>query len=109
MMYLVWAFHSTEDVNPSSGSFPKHNVRGAVEYTFIDAEYTIVKLNDNYRLHWKYDKTSDMFYFTVVANATGWIAFGVSNQRGGMNGYDVMIGGVSNNDGYIGVRVNTLQ
>ena len=103
MMYLIWAYRSAEDVNESNGSFLKHTERGAVKYTFIDAGYTIVKINDNYRLHWKYDKASDMFYFTVVVKATGWIAFGVSNQRGGMNGYDVMIGGVSNNVGYIGV------
>ena len=75
-----------------------------VPYTFIDAKYSIVKINDKYRLHWKYDKASDMFYFTVVVKATGWIAFGVSNRVGGMNGYDVMVGGVYNNRGYFGVR-----
>ena len=103
MMYLIWAYHSTGDVNTNTGAFLQHSQRGAVEYTFIDAGYTIVKINDNYRLHWKYDKASDMFYFTVVVKATGWIAFGVSNRRGFMIGYDVMIGGVSNNLGYIGV------
>ena len=117
-MYLVWAYHATEDITTGysgigNGSsidtvpFPKHTKRGVVPYTFIDAKYTIVKINDKYRLHWKYDKTSDMFYFTVVVRTTGWVAFGVSNSQGGMNGYDVVVGGVYNNRGYFGVR-NTL-
>ena len=116
-MYLVWAYHATEHVTTSNSSIsnarrfiigkeriPKHTKKDVVPYTFIDAKYTIVKINDKYRLHWKYDKTSDMFYFTVVVKATGWIAFGVSNRVGGMNGYDVMVGGVYNNRGYFGVR-----
>ncbi|KAJ7376403.1 DBH-like monooxygenase protein 1 [Desmophyllum pertusum] len=99
-MYLIWAYHSTDDVDPNSGSFSKHSQRGAVPYTFI--EYTMVKINENYRLYWKYDKASDMFYFTVVVKTTGWVAFAVSNQRGGMKGYDAMIGGVRSGVGYIG-------
>ena len=55
-------------------------------------------------MYWKYNAGEDMFYFKVKAKATGWVAFGVSTQEKGMNGYDVMIGGVDNNGAeYIGV------
>ena len=86
----------------------KHSEEGAVQYSFIDAKYTIVTISDKYRLYWAYDNKTEMFYFTVVVKAAGWVAFGVSNKRGGMDGYDVFIGGVDGNGGYIGVRNNDL-
>ena len=105
MMYLVWAYHSTLDVNATTGTFRRHTKRGGMPYEFIDGKYTIVEINDKYRLHWAYDNTTDMFYFTVVVQATGWIAFGVSTQRGNMNDYDVMVGGVNaSGNAYIAVR-----
>lgn len=105
-MYLVWAYHNTYDVNATTGTFMRHTARGGMKSTFIDGKYTIVQLNDKYRLYWAYDNTTDMFYFTVVVKATGWIAFGVSTQRGGMKGYDVMVGGVdAMSNGYIGVSL----
>ena len=64
-----------------------------------------MEINDKYRLYWAYDSSKEMFYFTVVVQTTGWIAFGVSNERGGMRGYDVMVGGVDDSgNGYIAVR-----
>jgi len=102
-MNIVWAY-GTGDV-PDDGNFARHHERGGMEYTFIDGKYTIVEINDKYRLYWAYDSLKEMFYFTVVVQTTGWIAFGVSTQRGGMNGYDVMVGGVdSYGNGYISVR-----
>ena len=106
-MYLVWAYHYILDVNETTNNFTRHapNTRGGMKYTFIDGKYTIVEINDNYRLYWAYNSSNEMFYFTVVVKTTGWIAFGVSTQRGGMNGYDVMVGGVdSSGNGYIAVR-----
>lgn len=106
MMYLVWAYHNTYDVNATTGTFMRHTARGGMKHTFIDEKYTIVQINDKYRLYWAYDNTTDVFYFTVVVKVTGWIAFGVSTQRGGMKGYDVMVGGVDNmGNGYIGVSL----
>ena len=76
-----------------------------MEYVFIDGKYTIVEINDKYRLYWAYDSSNEMFSFTVVVQTLGWIAFGVSTRRGGMIGYDVMVGGVdSSGNGYIAVR-----
>jgi len=103
-MYLVWAYHYTYDVNATTGVFMRHTSWGGMNYTFIDGKYTIVEINNNYRLYWAYNSTNEMFYFTVVVKTKGWIAFGVSTQRGGMNGYDVMVGGVANSNGYISVR-----
>jgi len=101
-MNIVWAY-GTGDV-PNDGTFARHHERGGMEYTFIDGKYTIVELNDKYSLYWAYDNATEMFYFTVKVQTTGWIAFGVSTRRGGMNGYDVMVGGVdSSGNGYISV------
>ncbi|PFX26942.1 DBH-like monooxygenase protein 1-like [Stylophora pistillata] len=104
MMYLIWAYHDMYDVNKTANyTFKKHTKRDAVEYTFIEPGFTKVAINNNYAMYWKYNAGEDMFYFKVMAKATGWVAFGVSTQGGGMNGYDVMIGGVNNGTGYIGV------
>ena len=106
-MYLVWAYHYNLDVNAVTGTFTPHtpNTRGGMEYTFIDEKYTIVEINDKYRLYWAYDNSNEMFYYTVVVQTTGWIAFGVSTRRSSMIGYDVMVGGVdSSGNGYIAVR-----
>lgn len=46
----------------------------------------------------------DMFYFKIVVKIIGWVVFGFVNKVGGMNGYDVMVGGVNGDKGYIGVR-----
>ena len=55
----------------------------------------------NYKVMWKYDMIMDRFYFKVMVKAMGWVGFGVSNEKGGMKGYDVMLGGVRNdNDTY---------
>lgn len=72
---------------------------------FIDGKYIIVELSDNYRLYWVYDSVNEMFYYMVVVKIIGWIVFGVFIQRGGMVGYDVIVGGVdSNGNGYFVVR-----
>ena len=106
-MFLVWAYHYTLDVDATTGTFMRHaaDTRGGMAYTFIDEKYTIVEINDNYRLCWAYNSSKEMFYFTVAVKTTGWIAFGVSTRRGGMIGYDIMVGGVdSRGNGYIAVR-----
>ena len=108
-MYLVWAYHYTKDANATNEAFMIHDEKGIVKHEFIDAKYTIVTINAKYRLYWAYDKNTDMFYFTVVVKATGWVAFGVSNNRGNMNGYDVVIGGVDGSDaGYAAVSSDDL-
>jgi len=123
-MNIVWAYRDTDVPNDgmfavhsmrggmdytfiedTNGGGDGHHERGGMEYTFIDGKYTIVEINDKYRLYWAYDNATEMFYFTVLVQTTGWIAFGVSTQRGGMRGYDVMVGGVdSSGNGYILVR-----
>ena len=66
------------------------------------AEYkTLTYDGGKYSVTWKYDMTTDTFYFNVTVRATGWIGFGVSENKGNMQGYDVMVGGVRNtNQGY---------
>ena len=83
----MWAYHYNLDVNATTGTLTPHtpNTRGGMEYTFIDEKYTIVEINDKYRLYWAYNSSNEMFYYTVVVQTTGWIAFGVSTRRGSMN------------------------
>lgn len=58
-------------------------------------EYQMITLDSGrYKVMWKYDMIKDYFYFNITVNATGWVAFGVSESFGNMMGYDVMIGGV---------------
>lgn len=58
-------------------------------------EYNMESLNGGqYSVMWKYDMLMDTFTFNVTVNATGWVAFGVSESFGNMNGYDVIVGGV---------------
>ena len=55
----------------------------------------------NYKVMWKYDMIKDEFKFNITVKATGWVGFGVSKNKGGMVGYDVMVGGVRNmNEAY---------
>ena len=51
-MFLVWAYHYSLDVDATTGTFMRHaaDTRGGMAYTFIDEKYTIVEINDNYRL-----------------------------------------------------------
>ena len=114
-MNIVWAYHST-DV-PDNGLFAPHTPRdpqrrGGMEYTFIQDtnggggdgngdvaakinEYKMESLDGGqYNVMWKYDMLMDTFMFNVTVNATGWVAFGVSESFGNMNSYDVIVGGV---------------
>lgn len=51
-----------------------------------------------------WSRKGDKMEFKVEAQATGWISFGFALQAPtGMMGYDVMVGGVMNGKGYIGV------
>ena len=58
-------------------------------------EYKMESLDGgNYVVMWKYDMLMDTFTFNVTVKATGWVAFGVSENFGNMNGYDVSVAGV---------------
>ena len=59
-------------------------------------EYLMVSLDGgDYKVMWKYDILMDTFMFNVTVNATGWVAFGVSESFPTMmDGYDVIVGGV---------------
>lgn len=54
MMYFIWVYYKMYDVNMIvNGIFMVYIVKGVVVYIFID--YNMMKINDNYRLYWKYD------------------------------------------------------
>ncbi|XP_076873898.1 DBH-like monooxygenase protein 2 homolog [Brachyhypopomus gauderio] len=50
-------------------------------------------------LRWGFDTLKDTIVFEVRANTTGWVGFGFS-PNGGMNGADMVIGGVDTNGFY---------
>ena len=142
MMNIVWAYNSA-DV-PGNGQFGPHTPqnRGGMAYTFIQDtngggdggdggngfssmdkaakmnEYKMESLDGgNYVVMWKYDMLMDTFTFNVTVNATGWVAFGVSETIGNMNGYDVIVGGVRgmymnetyHKVGYLNIRSTVLS
>ena len=81
-------------------------------------EYNMVSLKGGqYNVMWKYDMLMDTFMFNVTVNATGWVAFGVSENFGNMNGYDVIIGGARgmymnesyHKVGYLNIRSTVLS
>lgn len=62
----------------------------------------------NYTVGWKFVNETEMFYFKVEVNATGWIGFGISRllwprsenlqwNRNSMLYYDVIVGGMTEN------------
>ena len=73
---------------------------------------------DNYKAHWKFDNETEMFYFKVEVNTTGWVAFGVSRllfpanpdlqwNLHAMEYYDVIVGGMfPNKTAYYKVSVH---
>ena len=118
-MNIVWAYHTAD--MPDNGNFAQHSQqsRGGMAYTFIQDtngggdggdggngsssmdkaakmnKYKMESLDGrDYIVTWKYDILMDTFTFNVTVNATGWVAFGVSEKLGNMNSYDVIVGGV---------------
>ena len=53
--------------------------------------------NGNYNVSWNFNASVDTLEFLVEVRATGWVGFGVAENVGGMNGYNVAIGGVRDN------------
>lgn len=74
----------------------------------------------HYTVRWKFDNKTEMFYFKVEVNATGWIGFGISRllwpgdedlqwNRNSMQYYDVIVGGVyDNGTSYYEVSLNLV-
>ena len=57
-----------------------------------------------YALYWNFTRTTESIYFAVNVSTTGWVGFGLS-PNGQMPGSDVVIGWVSNGQGFLWVRV----
>jgi len=74
----------------------------------------------NYKVHWKFENETEMFYFKVEVKATGWIGFGISRllwpkeeslqwNRKSMQSYDVVVGGMfDNKTHYFKVSLNLV-
>ena len=60
--------------------------------------------NLNYNASWMYNSSNDTLHFMVEVRATGWIGFGFATQApNNMIGYDVTVGGVLTEVGYLKV------
>lgn len=56
-------------------------------------------------MYWKFDSSTNELYFKLKARANGWVGLGLSNKNYHMVDMDVVIAGVKNGQGYIGVRL----
>ena len=56
------------------------------------------------KLYWNVDTAKKEISFTVEAQTTGWIGFGISSGQGKMAGADIVIGWVKDGKPYFKVR-----
>lgn len=64
---------------------------------YLDLEHLVC-------LKWGFDDLQENITFQLVVNTTGWVGFGFS-PNGGMQGSDLVIGGLDSNGTYFTVRV----
>ena len=62
----------------------------AAEHSF----FSPLDESQNVKLYWNISTTREEIFFTVEANTTGWVGFGISSGRGKMEGADIVIGWV---------------
>ena len=55
-----------------------------------------------YALYWNFTRSTESIYFAVNVSTTGWVGFGLS-PNGQMPGSDVVMGWVSNGQGFFWV------
>lgn len=63
---------------------------------YLDQEHLVC-------LKWGFDDLQGNITFQLVVNTTGWVGFGFS-PNGGMQGSDLVIGGLSSSGTYFAVR-----
>ena len=71
--------------------------------------YASVKDGDNFELHWTY--RNNMLHFKMKCKGLGWCAVGFSTAPGdgsSMRDYDIAVGGVASNMGYLNVSLSTI-
>ena len=59
----------------------------------------------SFAVNWTYNSSTDKIKFQVEAKTTGWVGVGFADSpnTAAMNNYDVAVGGVRNNAGYLNV------
>ncbi len=83
---------------------------GAAAQVNLQAKYpfSVVLLDEGgqfYGLHWNFSTSTETIYFAVNVSTTGWVGFGLS-PTGQMPGSDVVMGWVSEGQGYFWVSEN---
>ena len=70
--------------------------------------YASVNDGENFELHWTY--RNSMLHFKMTCKGLGWCAVGFSTvgDGRGMRNYDVVVGGVASNMGYLDVSLSTI-
>ena len=56
------------------------------------------------KLYWNVSTANKEIYFTVEAQTTGWVGFGISSGQGRMAGADIVIGWVKDGKPYFKVK-----
>lgn len=65
--------------------------------------------DQNVKLYWNVSIESKEIFFTVEANTTGWIGFGISSGQGKMKGADIVIGWVKDGKSYFQVSLKRIS
>ena len=61
------------------------------------------------KLYWNVSTANKEIYFTVEAQTTGWVGFGISSGQGRMAGADIVIGWVKDGKPYFKVKQTCLR
>ena len=66
---------------------------------------SVESVNGMFKLHWTYN--NGKFVFNMTCKATGWCAVGFTTSADGQNmvNYDIAVGGVASNAGYLNVSL----
>ena len=65
--------------------------------------------DQNVKLYWNISTANKEIYFTVEAQTTGWVGFGISSGQGRMAGADIVIGWVKDGKPYFKVKQKRLK
>ena len=77
----------------------------ASEHSF----FTPLDEDQKVKLYWNISTANKEIYFTVEAQTTGWVGFGISSGQGKMKGADIVIGWVKDGKPYFKVRKKCVR
>lgn len=71
-----------------------------IDFTSGHSFFAALDESQKVKLYWNVDTAKKEIYFTVEAQTTGWVGFGISTGQGKMQGADIVIGWVKDGKTY---------